>query len=314
MRISLDALAVLDAIARNGSFAAAAEALHKVPSALTYTVQKLEQQLGLVIFDRSGYRARLTPEGEVLLQDGRRLLDAANRLERRLAKRVEGWEDELRIALGGLTPMEPMIPLIQDFYALGTGTRLSFSREIFNGTWDALLDERAELVIGAPMHAIPDGCHVRELGDMDMVLTMAAGHPLADAPEPLSREQLRAHRLIAVADTARHMQGQAAGVQEGQDTLLVYGNSAKLRLLLAGLGVGYMPRASVQGYLDAGELVARRAEPLRHHLPACFAWRQGQAGRALQWFVDKLEQQVASGCFMRRTTEGWTAEPVSLDL
>ena len=54
MRISLDSLAVLDAIARNGSFAAAAEALHKVPSALTYTVQKLEQQLGLVIFDRSG--------------------------------------------------------------------------------------------------------------------------------------------------------------------------------------------------------------------------------------------------------------------
>ena len=45
MRISLDALLVLDSIARNGSFAAAGEELHRVPSAITYTIQKLEQDL-----------------------------------------------------------------------------------------------------------------------------------------------------------------------------------------------------------------------------------------------------------------------------
>ncbi len=42
MRLSLDALLVLDAIERKGSFAAAAHELHRVPSAITYTVQKLE--------------------------------------------------------------------------------------------------------------------------------------------------------------------------------------------------------------------------------------------------------------------------------
>ena len=47
MRISLDALLVLDSIARNGSFAAAGEELHRVPSAITYTIQKLEQQIKL---------------------------------------------------------------------------------------------------------------------------------------------------------------------------------------------------------------------------------------------------------------------------
>ena len=64
--ITLDLLKVLDAIDQRGSFAAAAQALHKVPSALTYTIQKVEQDLGLKLFDRSGHRAKLTAAGNLL--------------------------------------------------------------------------------------------------------------------------------------------------------------------------------------------------------------------------------------------------------
>src|SRR4030066_57945 len=77
MRLTLDALGVLDAIERHGSFAAAAEELHRVPSAITYAVQKLEEDLGVAIFDRSGHRAQLTEAGSELLREGRRLLAAA---------------------------------------------------------------------------------------------------------------------------------------------------------------------------------------------------------------------------------------------
>ncbi|MDI1230208.1 MAG: LysR family transcriptional regulator [Methylobacter sp.] len=48
--ITLDALEVLDAIARKGSFAAAANELYRVPSVISYTVQKLEQDLDVVLF------------------------------------------------------------------------------------------------------------------------------------------------------------------------------------------------------------------------------------------------------------------------
>ena len=54
MKLSLDALSVLDTIDRKGSFAAAAEELHRVPSAITYQVQKLEQDLDVLLFDRRG--------------------------------------------------------------------------------------------------------------------------------------------------------------------------------------------------------------------------------------------------------------------
>jgi DNA-binding transcriptional LysR family regulator len=66
VRLTLDALEVLDAIARKGSFAGAAEALHRVPSAITYTAQKLEEDLGVSLFDRSGHRAVLTEAGKEL--------------------------------------------------------------------------------------------------------------------------------------------------------------------------------------------------------------------------------------------------------
>src|SRR5215207_4593509 len=99
MRLSLDALQVLDAIDRKGSFAAAADELHRVPSAITYSVKQLEDGLGIALFDRKGHRAVLTDAGKELLGEGRRLLQAAADLECRVQQVARGWESELRIAL-----------------------------------------------------------------------------------------------------------------------------------------------------------------------------------------------------------------------
>ena len=121
MRLSLDALQALDAIAREGSFAKAAEVLHKVPSALTYTMQKLESDLDVAIFDRSGKRAVLTPIGLALLEQGRELLRQADGVERRIKRLGEGWEATLTIAYDGVVPFEWMLPLIRDFDAIGCG-------------------------------------------------------------------------------------------------------------------------------------------------------------------------------------------------
>ena len=150
MRLSLDSLEVLDAIERHGSFAAAAEVLHRVPSAITYAVQKLEEDLGVAIFDRSGHRAQLTEAGSELLREGRRLLAAAGELEARVKRVATGYEVELRIAVDDLVPMERLFPLLDEFYRSTCGTRLKLLTEVYGGAWDALVSGRADLVIGAP--------------------------------------------------------------------------------------------------------------------------------------------------------------------
>ena len=101
MKITLDALTVLDAIDRLGSFASAAEELHRVPSAVTYTMRKLESDLGIKLFDRTGYRSLLTPLGQELLQEGRLLLGQAQSLETNLKISAKQIPTKINIAVDG---------------------------------------------------------------------------------------------------------------------------------------------------------------------------------------------------------------------
>jgi DNA-binding transcriptional LysR family regulator len=68
LKISLDALLAVDTIARKGSFSAAAKELFRVPSTISYTVAKLEEDLGVQLFERLGPRVVLTSAGEELLK------------------------------------------------------------------------------------------------------------------------------------------------------------------------------------------------------------------------------------------------------
>ena len=90
--ITLDALQALDAIDRRGSFAKAAEELEKATSALSYTVQKLEEQLGVTLFQRQGRRSVLTPSGRLLLEEGRKILVATTYLADQVKELATGWE------------------------------------------------------------------------------------------------------------------------------------------------------------------------------------------------------------------------------
>src|SRR5207253_1391048 len=80
-----EALTMMDAIARSGSFAAAARELGKVPSALTYNVRQLEDALDVLLFDRRSRQATLTAAGRELLDEGRHLLEQMDAVASRVA-------------------------------------------------------------------------------------------------------------------------------------------------------------------------------------------------------------------------------------
>lgn len=289
MKLSLDALAMLDAIDTAGSFAAAARQLHRVPSALTHAVRRLEDDLGFALFERVGRRARLTPAGHTLLTDGRQLLAAANELECRARRVATGWEVELRIALNALIPFDALLPLIAEFDAEQHGTRLRFDSEVLAGSWDALSSGRADLVVGASGEALRESTLVsRPLGYATLLFCHTPDHPLAKVPEPLPAHEIRKHRAVVLADTTRTLQARSAGLISGQDALIVPDFNAKLAAQVAGLGVGHLPTHVAQPAIDAGDLVSRRSEASPGREPVHLAWRRSHDGRALQWFVDKL--------------------------
>ena len=227
-RLSLEAITAVDAIARHGSFSRAAAELNKVPSALSYTVTQLEQRLGVVLFDRSERRTRLTAAGSDFLADGRWLLEVAGDVERRLAQRLTGWEAEVRLAVDTIFGVQSLYPMITAFDALHSGTRLSLREEAVSGCWDAIETDRADLVVaGLGAGGVPagGGYQFDTLGSLSFVFAVAPGHPLAMAAlrddAPLTDDAIRRHRAISVADTSSARPGRSVGLLKGQDVLTV---------------------------------------------------------------------------------------------
>lgn len=313
MKISLDALAMLDAIETRGSFAAAADALHRVPSALTHAVKKLEEDLGFVLFERVGRRAQLTPAGRTLMEEGRMLVRAAGELECRARRVATGWEAELRIAMDATLDAAVLYPIIAEFYANYGGTRLKLMYEVLGGTWDALATNRADLVIGAVGDA-PGGSGYATLawGETEFVFCVAPHHPLAQAPEPISVEVVRQYRAIVVADTSRQLIARSAGLVDGQDTLTVPDLAAKVSAQRMGLGVGHLPVHLAEAEVVAGRLFIKRLTIAKPVSPHWLAWHASHTGRALEWFVSRLSEPGCAQAFHGGAGDGEPARQVLL--
>ena len=299
LRLSLEALEVLDAIDRRGSFAAAADELHRVPSAVTYTIRKLEDDLDTVLFDRRGHRAVLTPAGRELLEQGRHLLRAAGELEHRVRRLATGWETELRIACDDMIDIARLLPLVDAFYRENArensrdlaSTRLRLSYEVLGGTWDALASGRADLVIGVSGDApASGGCSIRPLGRIEFLFAVAPSHPLASLPEPLVAEQIQAHRAVAIADTSRNLPPRSVGLLSGQDVLTVPDLESKIAAQVAGLGCGYLPKFAALLEVGARRLVVKNVEGSKPEASYAYAWRSENRGRALRWFLHRLDE------------------------
>ncbi len=294
LKITLESLEILDAIARHGSFGRAAEELGRVPSAITYAVRKLEEDLDTLIFDRSGYRAELTASGKVLLEQGRALLQQADQLQSQIAQTAKGWELELRVVLDAILPWGWLQPHIDAYFSDACSAKLRINEETLVGSWEALLDGRADLVIGATSDP-PSGLGVSTqlLFSVPFSYCVAPQHPLADAPEPLSDEQLKTHRAIVLGDSARHLPLRTSGLLSGQDTLVVPSMQAKIDAQVAGLGSGYLANWFARPYLQSGALISKRVSDSKPISGVVIAWKSGNRGRALTWWRERLRDAKA---------------------
>ena len=256
-------------------------------------VRKLEDDLGVEIFDRSGHRAQLTAAGVELLNEGRHLLLAANELESRIKRVATGWETELVIAVDTVLPMTLMFPMMAQFDALQSGTRLRFMQESLGGSWEALHERRADLIIGAISHLGGNSStqSSQSLGELHSVFVVAPNHPLAQAPEPLSAQLIQQYRAIVVPDSSRNLLPFTIGLLSGQETLRVPDMQHKVAAQIAGLGCGYLPLPLAAAALADGRLVAKTVAEVQAPIRMCFAWRNIGVGHGLRWWLEYMAQE-----------------------
>lgn len=299
LKISLDTLEVLDAIDRRGSFAAAAQELHRVPSAITYSIQQAEEALDVLLFDRRGHRAKLTEAGRELLDEGRELLRVAADLECRVRQVAKGWEAELRLAVDTIVGEDKLMGLLAEFYGTEPGTRVKILQEVLGGTWDALASGRADLAIGASGDAPAGAAYTAiPLGRVEMRLIAAPFHPLAREPGPVTEAMRLRHRAVAIADSSRLLPPRTVGLLSGQDTLTVATMEAKVAAHVAGLGVGFLPRWIAEREAWAGRLVILEAEATRPAAEIVVGWRPATAGKAAKWFAKRFEDPLVAASLL----------------
>lgn len=286
--ITLDALRTLDAISRRNSFAAAAEELHRVPSAISYTINKLEEDLGVILFDRSRRKAELTSVGRLVLDQGRQILKATDELTVLARQSAEGWEPELRICVDSILSPEPIFTLIERFQRMQPKTEIRLTEEVLGGSWDALNDDRCDLVIGAEGLPPSPGFGMHVLGRVVFEFTVSREHPLTKMPFPLTNKVIQDYPTVIVADSSRHMPARSAGLLDGMSRIIVPTIEHKIEAQTRGIGVGYLPRHRIQNQLLEGELKFIPIEQKREEIEISAAWRKNNIGRGLEWFVNEI--------------------------
>ncbi|NVC64238.1 LysR family transcriptional regulator [Vibrio sp. 05-20-BW147] len=286
--ITLEALHILDAIDRRGSFAAAANELDRAPSSLSYQIQKLEQDLDIMIFDRSGHKASFTDAGRLILDRGRAILTATEKLVNDATLLANGWELDIAIAYDGIIGIHHFFPLV-DALSNVSKTRVRLQEEILAGCWESLQTGRADLLICPRMEVLPHDVKAETIGKMSMTWVAAPSHYVHKRVgefDDLAREK---YRIIAIADTAREQPAITVNIVQRQPRLTVTNLQAKVDALAAGLGIGTLPTDVAQTLIEKGQLKAIEGV-IPQPLEVILAWKRNQMGEAKSWCIQYIKK------------------------
>jgi DNA-binding transcriptional LysR family regulator len=298
--ITIEVLETLDAIDRRGSYAKASEELNKATSAVSYSVQKLEEQLGIALFQRQGRRSVLTPAGQLILQEGRKILLATARLTNTAKEVATGWEPKIRIAMESTLNSPILFAVLTEFLAEHESVEIDLSESVLNGGWEALDQDRVELLVGVPGPVpLQKGFRVIRIENSDLIPVIATSHTqamFAQDAEALAAI-LPTLRRIITHDTSMFEVTRNEGLTNKglsstsqnfyMQNFYVQNIDQKLEAILAGIGIGHMPRKRVQRYLDNGQLKELKLANVSHH-EYFMAWKISNKGKGLQVLTQLL--------------------------
>jgi DNA-binding transcriptional LysR family regulator len=252
--LTLHQLRCFDAVVSEGSFQAAAEKLRRSQPSISSSIKNLETQLRISLLDRGGYRVTLTEAGRCFHERARVFLQDFQQLRNHAAQLAMGEENELRVVIGDLCPLD-VLGLLRRFFDGCPATRLHLYFEAISGPWERLFDGEADLIL----HHIDRTDPRLESIDLFTVhlVPVVAPHFLRF---PISRsitpEQMRGYVQCVIRDTARGPAPLSYYLIEGAPSWTVSDQLMKRELILQGMGWGHMPRYLIEQDLRDRRLLA----------------------------------------------------------
>lgn len=293
---TLRQLQYLLAVAEHRSFVRAAEACHVSQPALSMQVAQVEEALGVTVFDRDPRQVRLTPAGELLLLEVRRVVEGANGLSEHARRLQDPLASLLRIGviptiapylLPRLTPA--LRAAFPDLVVLWTEERTStLVAKVQGQELDAaLLAAEADL---GPLETAPIGVDA-------FTLAMPYGHRLARSTEPVALSALEGEPMLLL-DDGHCLRTQALQACEGAGLRELAYRATSLATLAhvvaSGAGLTLLPEVAAEVERTRAPIAIRPLARPAPYRTIVLAWRRGTPLRdALVTLADRLHE--ASG-------------------
>ncbi|PYG03913.1 MULTISPECIES: LysR family transcriptional regulator [unclassified Thioalkalivibrio] len=249
-RVTLEQWRMLKAVVDAGGFARAAERVHKSASSVNHAVQKLEEQLGVEVFQLQGRKAELTPAGHALLRRAEHLLEEAADIEALAGALATGVESELHLAVEQIIPAARVIHALEAFSREQPATRIQLHEVVLEDGPQRLEQGRVDMLL-APQ--VPSDFLAQEIGEQTMVCVAHPGHPLARSGAVLTRRDLRPHRQVVLRDSGARGNGEGGWLDADQRWTVGH-VSTVLEVLRSGVGFAWVPLDRVADDLASGRL------------------------------------------------------------
>jgi DNA-binding transcriptional LysR family regulator len=274
--VTLHQLECFDAIVSEGTFQAAAQKLRRSQPSISTAVKNLEDQLGLRLLDRSGYRVALTDAGRSFHQRARVFLHDLRGLKNHAAQLALGEESELSVVIGDVCPLPQTLALLRRFFDDCPGTRLHLHFEAIAGPWERLFDGEADLILHHVNKADPRLEFV-DLFTVRIIPVVAPGFLRFPISRSITPEQMRDYVQCVIRDSSRHSPPQDYFLVEGARSWTVSDQLMKRELILQGMGWGHMPEFLIDEDLRRKRLLDISGKHLRGGMADIVAARRREA-------------------------------------
>jgi DNA-binding transcriptional LysR family regulator len=308
-RLTLDQMRALIAVAETDSFSAAARKLGRVQSAISQSIQSLEDTLGVELFDREAKTPKLNETGRVLLQDAYGLVHGADALRARAESIASNIEPELTLAVDSMFPNHVLMAVLRDFGSVFPNVSVTLFTEGLGAAEQRLRDGVARLGIYSPLStAVSNDLQWEPMTSIELMPVVATSHPLVNEPSPIDRHTLEKYVQLILTDRTPMSQNLRGGIL----SLHIWRFAdlgTRLDFLLAGFGWCNMPRHLVADHLKAGRL---KELAIKDHtnlaLPMHVVYDRGRPpGKAGRWFIDELRKRIVQ-CIPLKAGIGPAAE------
>ena len=251
-RVSLKQWKMFHAVVDFDGFTGAASHLHISQSAISYTLAKLQEQLGISLLKLEGRKARITEEGKILLDHSRELVRNAIELEALAENLRQGWGPKISIAVDPGFPSQLLMLALRKLSPSLQNIRLSVEEATPEQAKKALHERMADLAIST---LVPQGFIGNELIQIEYVPVAHPNHPLFALEREITMDDLEKQLQIIIASSSEYVSGDA-GRQLSRYSRLwnVTSFDTALGALQHGLGYAWLPRYRAQRWIQESHI------------------------------------------------------------